>query len=435
MKKRLLLLLAFVPLAASCGSDSTAGPGGGTPRVTSPYIVLAWNDLGMHCLNPTYDQLVVLPPYNNLWAQVIQRGNPPRVVTAGLTVEYRIVDNTTSYPKAHFGQFWQYGVQLYGSIFGMAELPLDVGLRGKGLSGAMDAKSDHFVAEGIPVVPIYDNNGAWDPYQVAEIVVKDAGGAEIARTRTTIPTSEEMKCSRCHGASAFADVLTKHDAEHQTNLLGSQPVLCQGCHGDPALGLMAAGSSGTYLSKAMHGAHADRGATCYDCHPGPVTRCSRSLRHTTDDGYCVNCHGTMAQVAEGIPASRLPWVNEPACVKCHSSAIAQVSTGDILYRNAAGHGGVYCAGCHGSPHAMIPSRESADNYQSRQYQGFTSRIKSLGSCGVCHDSSRGESEIGEFAERHGGSSPETYIGCHACHTSIPTNTSAWPHAFQWHNTN
>ena len=84
---------------------------------------------------------------------------------------------------------------------------------------------------------------------------------------------------------------------------------------------------------------------------------------------------------------------------------------------------------------MIPARESADNYQSIQYQGFTSRVKSLGSCGVCHESSRGDEEIGEFTERHGSTSPETYIGCHMCHTSVSANTTLWPHAFQWHNTN
>lgn len=53
------------------------GDGGGL-TTSADYVVLAWNDLGMHCLNPTYDQLIMLPPYNTLWAQVIKRGNPPK---------------------------------------------------------------------------------------------------------------------------------------------------------------------------------------------------------------------------------------------------------------------------------------------------------------------------------------------------------------------
>jgi hypothetical protein len=59
----------------------------------------------MHCLNPTYDRLVILPPYNNLLAQVVQRGNPPKIVTSGITVDYRIQDNTYSYGKRNYGQF------------------------------------------------------------------------------------------------------------------------------------------------------------------------------------------------------------------------------------------------------------------------------------------------------------------------------------------
>ena len=57
---------------------------------TSTYVVFAWNDLGMHCLNPSYDKLVILPPYNNLKVQVVKRGKVPTVVTTGLTVSYAI---------------------------------------------------------------------------------------------------------------------------------------------------------------------------------------------------------------------------------------------------------------------------------------------------------------------------------------------------------
>src|SRR5512138_704883 len=44
------------------------------------YTVLAWNDLGMHCLNPAYDKLMILPPYNTVWVQVVKRGDPPQLV-------------------------------------------------------------------------------------------------------------------------------------------------------------------------------------------------------------------------------------------------------------------------------------------------------------------------------------------------------------------
>jgi len=192
------VLTVLVAAGVSCGEDTTGPSGDGTPT-RGDYAILAWNDLGMHCLNPTYDQAVVLPPYNNLWAQVIRRGNPPEVVTAGLTVEFSLEDNTYSYGKRDYGQFWDNAVDLFGDIFGPGGLPHDVGLTGTGLSGEMGMRGDHFVAEGIPVVPVFDS-GEWNPYQVAVIVVKNAAGDELVRTKAVVPVSDEINCSRCHGA-------------------------------------------------------------------------------------------------------------------------------------------------------------------------------------------------------------------------------------------
>jgi hypothetical protein len=431
---RLSLVFAIGLLAVSCG-DSGTSPDGGSPGTgDASYVVLAWNDLGMHCLNPTYDQIVILPPYNTVWAQVIERGNPPRIATAGITVEYAIENNTYSAGKRDYGQFWDSAVDLFGSLFSISDLPQDVGLTGKGLSGVMDLLGDHFVADGVPVVPV-DDEDSWDPYQVALITVKDAQGEVLMTTRATVPTSDEINCGKCHGQEPFADILEEHDEEHPTNLADSKPVLCAGCHGSPALGQMEPGSSGIFLSKAIHGSHSDRAAACYDCHPGAITECSRSTRHAASDGNCVTCHGSMTTVASSIPSSRTPWVDEPVCANCHGDVDGVVTWG-LLYRNAKGHGQVYCAACHGSPHAMVPSNVATDNYQAMQYQGFSDRAKAIGSCGVCHNSSRGdEDDIGEFAEKHGGANPERTTACNVCHTSVPPNTDEWPHSFEWSNSN
>ncbi len=426
----------FIPLClvlALAGCDSGTGPGGGGGTTEGDFVVFAWNDLGMHCLNPTYDELVILPPYNNVFAQVVERGNPPKIVTSGITVDYRIQDNTFSYGKRDYGQFWDNAVELFGSLFGITSLPHDVGLQGNGLSGAMTQTGDHFVAEAIPVTPV-DDNGTWNPYQVGVITVKDGSGNILVETHATVPTSDEIRCDHCHGADAFADILAKHDQENGTDLVNSTPVLCADCHGDPALGLTDVGPSGEYLSQAVHGFHADKGAVCYDCHPGPTTACSRSIAHTSADGNCTTCHGTMANVASSIDQGRIPWASEPACSDCHTG-VDGVPTGATLYRNAAGHGGLACEACHGSPHAMIPTTEPIDNYQALQYQDFTGVVKTIGSCGVCHSSSRGAGVGGEFLEVHGGANPERYNACHVCHTVIDANTSQWPHAYTWTNSN
>ena len=43
------------------------------PANSQQYIVLGWNDLGMHCANKDFSKIAVLPPYNNLQAQIIKK--------------------------------------------------------------------------------------------------------------------------------------------------------------------------------------------------------------------------------------------------------------------------------------------------------------------------------------------------------------------------
>jgi len=78
---------------------------------------------------------------------------------------------------------------------------------------------------------------------------------------------------------------------------------------------------------------------------------------------------------------------------------------------------------------MVPTSLLLDNYQPLQSQGAA---LSIGACEVCHATSRGEgAELEDFLEKHGGINPEIPNACSICHTSVPANTSQWPHAFQW----
>jgi len=432
------ILLAAVLLSAaalvSCSSNS-GGNGNGDeddavpiPATAMTYVAFAWNDLGMHCLNPTYDQAVILPPYNTVWVQVVKRGDPPQIVTAGIRVDYAIQNNTYSYGKRSYGQFWDFMPQLFG-----VSLPNDQGLNLEDpdihntLSGTMVVKGDHFQANGIPVVPVDDYNLVYSPYQIADITVRDsATNAILVQTQATVPASDEINCAKCHGADPFLDVLVRHDSEEGTNLVSARPVLCASCHGSPALGQTGKGSSGHYLSEAIHGYHAPLGAVCYDCHPGQIAKCNRSLAHTASDGNCITCHGTMADVASSIATGvRIPWVNEPNCATCHAG-VAEVNTSPTLYRNASGHKGISCPACHSSPHAMVPSSQASDNHQAVQYQ---TTVATIGSCKVCHQMSKGEG-IEEFSQAH----DIQATACSVCHTAAPSaNASDWPHQFQWKN--
>jgi hypothetical protein len=455
-----LFLLAVPLLFYSCGgggggsSSSGDNTNDGGNITTGSYVVLAWNDLGMHCLNPTYDQLVILPPYNTVFAQVIQRGNPPQIVTTGITVDYAIVNNTYSYGKLFYGQFWDNIVALFGA--GAATLPHNYGLNlfdaniHNTLSGTMEMVNDHFQVNGIPLTPVEDGTTTKNPFQVAQITVKDANGNTLVTTQATAPTSDEINCGKCHApggtlTDVFNDIAAVHDRDRGTAFVASitsgTPILCATtCHGSPALGgaVGARGTSGKYLSEAIHTFHANRqtptGAAiaCYDCHPGATTQCNRSLAHTASDGNCVTCHDTMTNMAASITANtKVPWVNEPACATCHSG-VAEVATGTTLYRNAnTGHGGVYCAACHQSPHAMIPSRVASDNYQALQYQA---KDVSIGDCRNCHSTSRGGgTSISDFVQVHAGTNPEEQSACNVCHTALPAgiSTTDFPHQFQW----
>lgn len=402
MRKSRCLLGALLLVLATSGSVSSGSAGETKESVTDQlsyssdgqsssgqYVVIGWNDLGMHCINGSYSQIAILPPFNTLMAQVIRRGNPPQVVTSGISLQYSIEKNTTVRGKT---DFWEYVEALFG-----LPLPLGTGLTGNGLSGYMEPVGDHFEARGIPVLP-YDDRMRWNPYQVATITLREGIGGRIKKTtKTILPVSDELNCAKCHAAGGDAtenimdtgtvegNIIAVHDYYQPTcNLMQNRPVLCARCHADNALNLPGDGSSKS-LSLAMHGWHsAFPDAGCYDCHPGAGTQCNRSaiqgMGYAGDTPNCDACHGGLGDLADSIIKGRRPWVDEPACEQCHG---INHSTGQDLYRNSKGHGGgkVYCAACHNSPHAWWPSKLDEDNYQPKRYQG---EPFSMRDCSICH---------------------------------------------------
>jgi len=183
----------------------------------------------------------------------------------GVSVTYLFTDNTYSVGKSNF---WDYDQQLFG-----VDLPSNVGLTGKGLSGEMELDGDHFVAEGIPLTEFRDSDPTTPyPYQLATVVVYDAGtGLELARTIAVAPVSTEMRCDNCHYDGGIEDIatgrvetniLTLHDLEnmdeyppgHTGPLMNRRPILCAECHASNALGAPGVADLPN-LSKAMHDRH------------------------------------------------------------------------------------------------------------------------------------------------------------------------------------
>jgi hypothetical protein len=344
------------------------------------YIILVNNDLGMHCMNLDHSQFSVLPPYNDLQAQIIHRGDVatnPQIVTGGLTLEYSFAGNTYSAGKTNF---WNYVYDLFG-----VSLPPDVGLTGKTLDDIFDLDGDIFRANGIPITPFMDMApNVEQPYQVANVVLRASGGTVLARAYPVVPVSIEMNCVSfgCH--PSMDDILSRHAGPSEGGFsMADQPILCAQCHGSTPLTGPNPGSHG-WFSLRMHEKHEfiDQQTPgidgCYKCHPGPVTQCLRGTM-ATNGVVCQDCHGTMAVMKSSIEEGRVPWVDEPACRTCHTEKYGE-PVGQ-LYRNSRGHGGVLCSNCHNSPHADFPSREQRDNQVVIDLQGYPGILTD---CTVCH---------------------------------------------------
>jgi hypothetical protein len=402
----LALLSAFgaIVLVSSFTNAAAARPPD-RPVSAGNIVVISWNDLGMHCYNRDFNDLAVLPPANSLWAQVIRNGNPPQVITTGVTLEYFFADNTNSTSKSNFWSTNPYTpVQNAQKLFGLpAPLPANMGLAGKGLTGTMDVQGDHFEAKWIPLTEFSDSNPtAPDPYQLATVIVRDVNThAELARTTVVAPVSTEMHCDTCHynngpgnegisSPTVEQNILKKHDQEnmddypagHRGALMNRRPVLCAECHSSNAIGAPGARDVPS-LSKAMHEKHAGKVPNtidgCYNCHPGPQTKCLRDVMSqlpAPNTQTCITCHGTMQQVSQ----NPTPWLKEPRCDTCHNNG--NFNQNQALYRMSSGHGGLYCEACHDSTHAIAPSTlPNKDGLKFFQLQGHNGP---LDMCTVCH---------------------------------------------------
>ncbi len=382
-----------VPMPTKAAKAALVAGAQPAASVLGSYVLIGWNDLGMHCINGRFAEMAILPPYNNLHAVVIKRGEEPQLMGSSVTVKYAL-DQAKGMTDST--DFWVYAPKLFGKT-----LPLGIGLTGNGLSGTMKPGNGEYVATGVPALP-YNRIGrslVWQPYQTA-VMTATLNNVIIGQERVVVPVSDEMNCAKCHSANGVAGkgikastvegyILTLHDLRSKTKLMASRPVLCASCHSDNALG--TPGVKGvSSMSLAMHNKHSTIAVqpACYDCHPGNKTQCNRSMAQKMgpvgNDPKCADCHGNLTKMASVLKAGRKPWLQEPTCAQCHG---AIYSTGTTLYRMARGHGGVQCITCHNSPHAWWPSRQAKDNLEPDDLQHNNHAIGYY-ACFVCHTDKR-----------------------------------------------
>lgn len=322
-------------------------------------VVMATNDLGMHCVCMGFDNFVLLPPFNTLRAQVIQRGEEPRVLDnpSDIRVEYNIVENTDDTLKndPYFQSWLTNAPKLFPGF-----QPVDPsdgkiqGLTGAKLNGEMQARSGEgwWEIAGVPAYPDASSlsTGAQkimidplggpnrNPYLTGNVKVFDqATGALLAETNTVVPVAFGGCCG-CHldVAEAYGRTNpTPRDSFEIMGMLHSQnssgidiskidpdgdgvggPIRCSQCHLDPAMGESTPpGYAGYPVSKftfsdVVHRWHATStevltnydpniATDCYQCHPGNNVNCYRGHHVTKSINdhpvWCTDCHGDLNQ--------------------------------------------------------------------------------------------------------------------------------------------
>ncbi len=240
----------------------------GCPQSTVPqqaqvpnttYSVLAINDLGMHCGDLDTRIASILPPYNVLHAQVVQKGATPTLNPSGVSVAYSAVSNpndpvlsqsnvlsSVTSQGVYKTNFWDtlnagaynpfYPTDITPPAIGAdtglpvpdsALLPtLQVaqqsmpGIQGPytsndpqafarfdsdiqffpNFSFGYTATVNWFAAEGIPL-STFDDFGRENPYPLMRVQAKQ-GNTVLATIDTVTPISGEANCQGCHAASA-----------------------------------------------------------------------------------------------------------------------------------------------------------------------------------------------------------------------------------------
>ncbi len=445
------------------------------------WTLIGWNDLGMHCLDGDYSIYAILPPYNNIHAQLIDSNGRLVKSPGGVTVTYSAVAdadgsiNSISAPKTNFWQFMN-------SLFGVS-LPPDAGLAGNAMPGAgeaamkFDPATNWFIAEGVPITP-YDDAGNKNYYPMMRLTTRDSSGAVLAATDVVLPVSDEMDCSACHASGARSEtqpaggwashpllikdyklnILKLHDERQSGNqayaaalaasgyssaglfatAVNGKPVLCAACHASNALG--AAGQPGVApLTESIHSyhAHATDPATglplnddqnrsaCYRCHPGSETRCLRGAMgdavaaNGTMAIQCQNCHGSM----NAVGSQRQGWLDEPNCQACHTGTATR-NSGQIRFTSALDSSGRLRAPADNrfatNPNTPAPG---ISLYRfSRGHGGLQ--------CETCHGSTHAE-----FPSSHASDNvqstriqghPGVLAECGVCHAA-PLTTTGGPH--------
>ena len=459
--------------------NENSGTTNTTPANGFPYMLTAWNDLGMHCMDGNdFSVFSILPPYNNLHAQLKDKNGD--LVTSGVTITYESTVgtdgkiNTSSSDKTNF---WDFSQKLFGAV-----LSPDVGLKGKYTPSSTPRTLDFnpqyewWEAEGIPLTP-YNNDGSKNYYPLVKVTAKDPSGAILASVNVVLPVSDEMDCKRCHATNSLApkampkagwvamsdpekdfkyNILRLHDeripnavSDHigslsakaynydpaglEATAKSGTPILCAACHSSNAL--PGTGVDGIKpFTQAIHSFHAkvtdpytglslndsNNRAACYACHPGAQTKCLRGAMGDARDSAgnaVMQCQSCHGHMSNVGNSQRQGWLDEPNCQACHHDGVRETSAIDPA-TNTLRH---------------VVDTKFATNLNTPA-TGLSLYRFSKGhgklQCEACHGATHAiypahtaDNQLSQTLQGHTGTVGE----CNACHNSVPNTISGGPH--------
>ncbi|MBI1394488.1 MAG: hypothetical protein GC151_00800 [Betaproteobacteria bacterium] len=436
----------------------------------------------MHCVDgKDYSVFSILPPYNNLHAQLVDKSTGKPVVS-GVTLTYEAIAdptgsiNTNSSTKTNF---WQYVKQLFG-----VDAAPDIGLTGNPTPTTSPAPltfnptHQWFEAEAIPITP-YDDQRNKNYYPLVNVVARDPAGRVLASAKTVLPVSDEMTCKACHASvdtgntarlaarpqagwvndpdperdwkrnilrlhdqkqlgssQAYADAITQlgYDPKGlEATAAATKPILCASCHASNALaGTGIAGIPA--LTSAIHRQHAgvtdpvqlatldDIGnrSACYTCHPGSKTKCLRGAMGSAVDANgnaVMGCQSCHGGMSAVGDPARVGWLEEPNCQACHHDGVRDLSALD------------------GTGALKHPSDTRFATNANTPALGFSLFRFSKGhgnlQCEACHGathaiypSSHENDNLQSIAlQGHAG----TVAECTTCHANVPNTQTGGPH--------
>ena len=433
MRKK-LIVFSVITLIAACSSAVTyAAPPATKPNgKTSGYKIMANNDLGMHCVCPTFDFVMVLPPFNTFRAQAFLKGSQePSLIsdTSRYRVAYSILENTDSILKAdpRYQNWMKNSPKLFPGFNPVNSAGNIQGLTGATLSGDMQlgpGSTAWWEVKGVPAFPVVTGTSTdimidplggpnRTPYLTGQVQLIDKTTNKVLATdQFTVPVANGGCCG-CHLQLAqsygYANptpldsfkVMGKLHGQNSSGIDISMldvdgdgvpgPVRCSWCHVDPAMGeTIAPGVPAGY--KILPGATFTSSAV-------------KTSKYTFSDVL----HRFHSQ--DSVVLSSYDPNIAKNCYDCHPGNGVNCYRDTHTTKTINGHQ-IWCTDCHGDLNYRVATHSMDQPWSD----------KTLPKCSNCHGTSYGEGDgwlnlgiFGSFLNSSG--HHDNKVLCSTCHGS------------------